>query len=71
MDNPIRRLIESAEYKAAIKTLKEENILEFANSSPMAADKRQLAYEDLRAIGRFESRMSAIADNWTLEKRKA
>lgn len=70
MDNPIKRLIESAEYKAALKTLKEENLFEFANSAPGHAEKRQIAYEDLRAVGRFEARMAAIADNWTLEKRK-
>ena len=70
MDNPIKRLIESAEYKAALKTLKEENLFVFANSQPHQTDIRQIAYEDLRAIGRFEGRMIAIADNWTLEKRK-
>jgi hypothetical protein len=60
---------DSEHFKAIIRSLKNETIAAWANEQDTV--KRELAWHDLQAIGRVESRFRSLADNLKVERARA
>jgi hypothetical protein len=65
-----QNLVASANFKALMKQLKNEAIDRWANGSPTPAA-REDAFRDLHALGRLETKLSALADDKRIAERKA